>query len=171
MAKTPRIAHRSSSTDTRRELVAAAALVGTVAVGGTLARGRRASSRRDSERAFRLYEDESTPDGIRRIARGQLDQSHDELADGPKRRFATAVHDTRKRFKRLRATVRLVRSSSATPSRRSSWRIARDNGGCAIPSRCAARPKCSSSATATKYRSSRVSIPPRYRRAATRGAG
>jgi hypothetical protein len=30
----------------------------------------------------------------------------------------------------------------------------------AIPSRCAARPKCSSSATATKYRSSRVSTGP-----------
>ncbi len=65
-------------------------------------------------------------------------------------------------------TARLVRSSSATPSRRSSCRIARDSGGCAIPSRCAARPKCSSSATATKYRSSRVSMPPPYRRIDTR---
>ena len=45
-------------------------------------------------------------------------------------------------------------------SRRSSCRIARDSGGWAIPSRCAARPKCSSSATATKYRSSRVSTGP-----------
>jgi CHAD domain-containing protein len=130
MAKTPRIAHRSSSTDTRRELVAAAALVGTVAVGGTLARGRRASSRRDSERAFRLYEDESTPDGIRRIARGQLDQSHDELADGPKRRFATAVHDTRKRFKRLRATVRLVRGPLGEEAYRRENIAFRDAGRC-----------------------------------------
>ena len=54
-------------------------------------------------------------------------------------------------------TPRRSRSSSSTPSRRSSWRIARDSGGWAIPSRTAARPKCSSSATATKYRSSRVS--------------
>lgn len=35
-------------------------------------------------------------------------------------------------------------------SRRSSCWIARDSGGCAIASRCAARPKCNSSATATK---------------------
>ena len=92
-------------------MAAAAALVGTVAVGGKLARDRRASSRRDSERAFRLYKDESVPDGIRRIARGQLDQSRDQLADRPKRRLATAVHDTRKDFKRLRATVRLARAA------------------------------------------------------------
>jgi len=37
-----------------------------------------------------------------------------------------------------------------TPIRRSSRLMARDNGGCAMPSRSAARPKCSSSATATK---------------------
>jgi NAD(P)-dependent dehydrogenase (short-subunit alcohol dehydrogenase family) len=54
------------------------------------------------------------------------------------------------------ATERLVRISRSAPSRRSSCRIARDSGGCAIPSRSAARPKCSSSATATKYLSSRV---------------
>ncbi len=60
------------------------------------------------------------------------------------------------------ATARRVRSSSVTPSRRSSCWIARDSGGCAMPSRSAARPKCSSSATATKYRSSRVSMRPAY---------
>ena len=49
------------------------------------------------------------------------------------------------------ATVRLVRSSSTAPSRRSSCWIARDSGGCAIPSRCAARPKCSSSATTKNF--------------------
>ncbi len=64
-------------------------------------------------------------------------------------------------------TCRVVRTSSATPSCRSRSRIARDSGGCAMPSREAARPKCSSSATATKYRSCRTSrsfILPEYQR-------
>jgi hypothetical protein len=103
-------ARRKTGTDTRKEVVAAAgALVGAAVVGGKLALNRRARSKHDSERAFCLSEDEPIPDGIRRIARGQLDQAHDELSDGPKRDFATAVHDTRKGFKRLRATVRLAR--------------------------------------------------------------
>ena len=55
------------------------------------------------------------------------------------------------------ATVRLLRSSNPVPSRRSRFRIAFDSDGWAIPSRAAARPKCSSSATARKYASSRVS--------------
>jgi hypothetical protein len=42
------------------------------------------------------------------------------------------------------------RSNSSTPSRRSSFWIALDSGGCAMPSRHAARPKCNSSATAAK---------------------
>ena len=49
MAKTAGIAHRNSGRDTRKDVAAAAALVGTVAVGGKLARDRRASSRRDAE--------------------------------------------------------------------------------------------------------------------------
>src|SRR6266700_5297738 len=64
------------------------------------------------------------------------------------------------------ATARLVRSNRVTPSLRSSCRTALDSAGCAMPSRAAARPKCSSSATARKYASSRVSsrsIPPGYR--------
>jgi hypothetical protein len=54
-------------------------------------------------------------------------------------------------------TSRVVRSSNRTPRRDSSWEIAFDSGGWAIPSRCAAREKFSSSATAAKYRSSRTS--------------
>jgi CHAD domain-containing protein len=105
-------AHRNSGVDTKKEVVAAAgAVVGAAMVGGKLALDRRASSKRDSERAFRLYADERVPDGIRRIARGRLDQAQDELADGPKRKLAAGVHDTRKGFKRLRATVRLAREA------------------------------------------------------------
>src|SRR3954452_11493627 len=59
------------------------------------------------------------------------------------------------------------RSNRSTPRRCSSWRIARDSGGWAIPRRSAARVMFSSSATARKYGSSRISgsgIPPGYGR-------
>ena len=48
------------------------------------------------------------------------------------------------------STLRVVRTNSTTPRSRSSSRIARDNGDCDMCNRSAARPKCSSSATATK---------------------
>ena len=114
----------------KKEVAAAAALVGAAAVGGKLVLDKRASSRHDSERAFRLYKDEPTPDGIRRIARGQLDQAHDELADGPKRKLATAVHDTRKGFKRLRATVRLARGALGDETYRRENIAFREAGRC-----------------------------------------
>jgi hypothetical protein len=50
----------------------------------------------------------------------------------------------------VNVTERLVRSNSRTPILRSSRWMVLDSGGCAIPSRLAARPKFSSSATATK---------------------
>src|SRR4051812_10774997 len=56
------------------------------------------------------------------------------------------------------STRRVVRTNSTSPSWRSSSRIARDSGDCDMCRRSAARPKCSSSATATKYRSCRSSI-------------
>jgi len=63
------------------------------------------------DRAYRLREHEHVPDGIRRIARGQLDCVHDELSGTPKRKLPKAVHETRKRLKRLRACVRLSRDA------------------------------------------------------------
>ena len=48
------------------------------------------------------------------------------------------------------STCRRDRSKSVTPSSLSSAWICRLSGGCAIARRCAARPKCRSSATATK---------------------
>jgi hypothetical protein len=44
----------------------------------------------------------------------------------------------------------LLRSNRRAPTESSSWRIATDSGGCEIASRCAARPKCSSSASTLK---------------------
>ncbi|HEX8156001.1 MAG TPA: CHAD domain-containing protein [Solirubrobacteraceae bacterium] len=61
------------------------------------------------DRKYRLRVDEYLPDGIRRIARGQLHNAHDDLSGASRRQFAEAVHETRKRLKRLRASVRLAR--------------------------------------------------------------
>jgi CHAD domain-containing protein len=61
--------------------------------------------------SYRLRADEHVPDGIRRIARGQLECAHDELSGASKRKLHEAVHETRKRLKRLRACVRLSRDA------------------------------------------------------------
>jgi CHAD domain-containing protein len=65
----------------------------------------------EPDRAYRLHGDEYVPDGIRRIARGQLVTAHDALSDAPARKVGDAVHETRKRLKRLRASVRLARDA------------------------------------------------------------
>ena len=49
------------------------------------------------------------PDGLRRIACGQLDTSIERLEGQTDEERGTAVHETRKSLKRLRATVRLAR--------------------------------------------------------------
>jgi hypothetical protein len=87
-----------------------AAVGGAVATGALAAKlaGDRLSSREDPRR-FRLREDESAPDGIRRIACGQLDLSIERLDGDTDEDLGTAVHEARKSFKRLRATVRLAR--------------------------------------------------------------
>ncbi len=110
------------------EVAAAAALVGAAAVGGKFAWDTRAGSKRDAEQAFRLYQEEAIPDGIRRIARGQLDRAHDELRAAPKRKLGGAVHDTRKAFKRLRATVRLARGGIGDDTYRRENTAFRDAG-------------------------------------------
>jgi hypothetical protein len=61
------------------------------------------------ERRFRLGDGEPVPDGVRRIVRGQLDMSIERLTDDTDEDLGTAVHETRKSLKRLRATVRLAR--------------------------------------------------------------
>ena len=56
-------------------------------------------------RAFRLKQDETIPDGVRRIARGRIDHAIEALADASEE----GVHDARKDMKKLRALLRLVR--------------------------------------------------------------
>lgn len=60
---------------------------------------------------YRLRDDEPVPDGIRRIALCQLELARDDLSGAPEREQAEAVHETRKRIKRLRACVRLARDA------------------------------------------------------------
>jgi len=95
-----------------KEAAAAVALTGAAAVGGKLALDKVSACRRDDgARAYRLGQAEFVPDGMRRIARGQLDAEIEELAGQPNRRLDEAVHETRKRLKRLRAALRLERSA------------------------------------------------------------
>jgi CHAD domain-containing protein len=61
------------------------------------------------QRRFRLDDGERAPDGVRRIARGQLDMSIERLNGDTDEDLGTAVHETRKSLKRLRAIARLAR--------------------------------------------------------------
>lgn len=63
------------------------------------------------DREYRLRTGEYVPDAVRRIARGQLIEAHQTLELAPDRKLGEAVHDTRKRLKRLRALVRLSRDA------------------------------------------------------------
>lgn len=58
--------------------------------------------------SYRLETYESLPDGIKRIVLEQIDQALEQLIDLPEGRDE-AVHDARKRFKKVRAVLRLVR--------------------------------------------------------------
>lgn len=92
------------------EAAAAAVVTGAAAIGGKLAKDKLSASRdRKAARAYRLRRGEFVPDGMRRVARGQLDAGIEELAGQPNRKLDEAVHETRKRLKRLRASLRLER--------------------------------------------------------------
>lgn len=72
----------------------------------------------ETDRGYELRRDEYVPDGIRRIARGQLDDAHDRLEHTSADDFGKALHDTRKSLKRLRACVRLTRDAIGDQSYR-----------------------------------------------------
>ena len=84
---------------------------GVAAVGAAAAAGKSLLDRRRREeraaRAFGLRTDETVPDGIRRIARGQIDIALAALRGGGDRE--AAVHEARKALKRLRTVLRLIR--------------------------------------------------------------
>ena len=60
------------------------------------------------QRRFRLGDRERVPDGVRRIAHGQLDMSIERLEGHTDEDVGAAVHETRKSLKRLRALARLA---------------------------------------------------------------
>ena len=63
----------------------------------------------NDQRRSRLGEGERAPAGLRRAARGQLEMSIERLEGDTDEDLGTAVHETRKGLKRLRAAVRLGR--------------------------------------------------------------
>src|SRR5438874_2666939 len=82
MAKTETIKHPGA------EVAAVAAVASAAAVGGKLVRDRR-TQRIDAERAYRLRSEEAVPDGIRRIARAQLESQHEAALESLRRGGAT----------------------------------------------------------------------------------
>jgi CHAD domain-containing protein len=92
-----------------RKVAVGAAAVGAAAVAGKALLDR-ASSRHDEQakRQFSLVAEETVPDGVRRIARGQIEAAVDVLsADGDRE---SAVHEARKSIKRTRTLLRLARA-------------------------------------------------------------
>jgi CHAD domain-containing protein len=81
-----------------------------------------------SLREYRLQPDEPAPDGVRRIARGQIDLAHDELAGDGHGDIGDAVHEARKAFKRLRALARLARDELGDEAYRRENETFRDAG-------------------------------------------
>jgi CHAD domain-containing protein len=96
------MAHDSASQPART-------LIGAAAAGTTAADVPSSSAPKAAERRFRLRVDETVPDGIRRVARGQLARAGDDFAGVTHAGLSEAVHSTRKRLKRVRATLRLSR--------------------------------------------------------------
>src|SRR3954470_9595213 len=124
------------------------------------------STERETERSFpELHVRSETGLGAERaVARGsvvaQISQPPSAAAPGASRarsswRRAPGSAAASSRPASVRRTVRLVRWASTTPSscsRRRTWRL---SVGCETPRRTAARPKCSSAASASNARRSR----------------
>ena len=83
---------------------------------------------RTAPEPFWLHRRETTTKGIRRIVTGQIDAAIDDLGAGALEDPGEAVHACRKRFKRVRATVRLVRDELPTDAYRQENAAFRDLG-------------------------------------------
>jgi CHAD domain-containing protein len=68
--------------------------------------------------AYRFERDETISDGVRRIAREQLEAALDGLAAPSRDEVAGVVHDVRKRCKKVRGLIRLVRPAMGTQYRK-----------------------------------------------------
>jgi len=77
---------------------------------------------------YRLRSDEAADDGVRRVARGQLDRAAHELAGEGDGDLDAAVHESRKALKRLRALVRVARDALGDDAYRRENTAFRDAG-------------------------------------------
>jgi CHAD domain-containing protein len=76
---------------------------------------------------YRIKHGETVPGAIRRIAGEQIERAHHELCD-EKLQTAEAVHQARKRFKKLRSLLRLIRPVMDQEVYRTGNRFFRDQG-------------------------------------------
>jgi CHAD domain-containing protein len=77
---------------------------------------------------YRMRSGEGAADGVRRVARGQIDFAADELGGKGDDDLDSAVHESRKAFKRLRALVRVSRDALGDEAYRRENTIFRDAG-------------------------------------------
>lgn len=135
---------------------AAGALVAAGGAAVAVKRARDRSTRRAAEtkrsRAYRLHPDEEAADGIRRIARGQLDLARDQLDGEAGGDLETAVHEGRKALKRLRALVRISRDALGDEAYRRENSTFRDTGRRLTDARDAAVMVQALDALAARYR-------------------
>jgi CHAD domain-containing protein len=106
-------------------------VVGAAVAGGALAAAKLGWDRLTADREqrkFALRPGEPIPEGIERIALAQLDGSIEGLAGETDADRATAIHETRKSLKRLRATARLTRHQLGDKAFRRDSRAFRDAG-------------------------------------------
>ncbi|HEX5853792.1 MAG TPA: CHAD domain-containing protein [Solirubrobacteraceae bacterium] len=88
--------------------LAAGVAVGVAVVLARTTRDRRASPLTGEERRLGLQPGEPPLDGLQRMALGQIDIALEQLQRASGMNAATAVHETRKALKRLRALLRLL---------------------------------------------------------------
>ncbi len=104
--------------------------LGAAVAGGAMAAAKLGWDRITSgdQRRFRLRDEEPVPEGLQRIAVGQIDQSIEGLAGEGDADTSTAIHEARKSLKRLRTVVRLARDELGDYVYRRDNRAFRDAG-------------------------------------------
>src|SRR5438105_13788783 len=114
--------------------VRAVAASAAVAAGGALAAGRivrdRALERAELRnlRSYRVLPGERMADGVRRIARGQLDLAMELLEQSGTGDLSESIHAARTALRRLRALVRVARDALGEQTYRRENEIFRDAG-------------------------------------------
>ena len=127
------VTHNAAVEAVKHNPTVQAVAAGAVASGGAVLAGKLVRDRvveRSTRRRthFRLHpDDETAAEGVRRIARGQIELASGRLEGGGDD-VAEAVHEARKSFKRMRAVVRLARDPLGDDVYRSENHAFRDTG-------------------------------------------